>query len=120
MFLHLLLSRALPSLLAEKACVAARLVRLPPFPPVGRVDLLTVRILSPLRPLLAQLPDTGPLFCIILLILGPVPLFLAVFLKLLPAALGVSRAVGVDPPAGDDWDFLLDLAPESLGFLPPS
>ena len=100
--------------------MAARLVLLPPFLSVGRVDLLPVHVLSPLWLLLARLPDAGPLFCIIFLILGTVPLFPAMFLHLLPAALWVGRAVGVDPLAGADWDFLLDLAPGGLSFLPPS
>ena len=116
MFLHLLLSRALSSPSVEKVCVAARLVRLPPFLPVGRVNFLPVRFLSPLWPLQVWLQVTGPLFHIIILILSPVPLFFAVFLKSYPRLSG--SAVGsvltlLRAMIGTAFSFLLQRASAS-------
>ena len=55
MFLHLLLSLALPSLPTEKAGVAARTVSQPHSPPVGRFDDLGVSVLSQLQHLSGRL-----------------------------------------------------------------
>ena len=69
--------------------------------PAGEAAALSP-VLSPLQPLPVWLQVSEPFFCIILLVLGPVPLFLALPFKIHPAAPEAGRAVGVDPFTGDD------------------